>query len=116
MRRNGHDLFVVSCVALIAVISYNLGQMEALKKTPLRIEQGADIFTAGSDRDSLRGSTAGQGTPASRDVRVVASKNSKLYHHTWCSGAKLIKESNKIWFADEAAAQKAGYTLAGNCQ
>ncbi len=116
VRRNGHDLFVLSCVVLIAVISYNLGRMGALKKSPLRVLQGADIFTAGNAQDPLQALTTGQGTTVPRDVRVVASKNSKFYHYTWCSGAKLIKETNKIWFADETVAQKAGYTLAGNCR
>ncbi len=50
--------------------------------------------------------------------QVVASKNSKgkLYHFTWCPGASMIAEKNKITFASEAAAIAAGYTLAGNCQ
>ena len=117
IRRSWHDLFVLSCVALISFISYTLGRVQALEKTPLRIEQGANIYTAGEEKVSTTDILSGQGSGQSRtDRRVVASKNSNLYHFTWCSGAKRIKESNKIWFQDEATAQKAGYTLAGNCQ
>ena len=52
-----------------------------------------------------------------KDLRVVVSKASttKKYHFTWCAGAKQIKETNKLWFETELLAQKAGYTLAGNC-
>jgi hypothetical protein len=47
---------------------------------------------------------------------VVASRSGRTYHLPWCPGAESIKESNKIWFEDEAAAQKAGYQPAKNCQ
>lgn len=47
---------------------------------------------------------------------VVASKNSRLYHFLWCSGASMIAEKNKITFINETAAIAAGYTLAGNCK
>ncbi len=47
---------------------------------------------------------------------VVASKNSTKYHLPWCSGAKTIKEENKIWFTSEEKAIAAGYTKAGNCK
>lgn len=45
----------------------------------------------------------------------VASKAGTKYHHITCSGAKQIKEENKIYFADVQQAQAAGYTKAANC-
>jgi len=45
----------------------------------------------------------------------VASKNSTKYHLPWCSGAKRIKEENKVWFSSEAEAKATGRTPAANC-
>jgi predicted KAP-like P-loop ATPase len=47
---------------------------------------------------------------------IVASKGGKKYYFVWCSGAGNIKEANKRYFADELAAQKAGYTKAASCK
>lgn len=49
-------------------------------------------------------------------LQVVASKNSDKYHYPWCSGANRIKDENKIYFANPAQAEAAGYQLAGNCK
>ncbi len=116
VKQYGFDLFVVACVVLIAITSYNLGQLHALKKTPLKIGEGANFYGSGGGETMQAGS--GQSVQTPRDQRVVASKASdtKKYHHTWCSGAKRIKPENQIWFASALEAEKAGYTLAGNCQ
>lgn len=45
----------------------------------------------------------------------VASKTGKSYHLPWCSGAKLIKEENKVWFTSKDEAEARGYAPAGNC-
>lgn len=114
-----HDLFVLACIALIALISYDLGQSRALRKTPIAITQGGTIYTADSftgSQTSAPNAAAAISTP--RDQRVVASKNStsKLYYFIWCATAKRIKQENQIWFSTAALAQQAGYTLGGNCQ
>ena len=109
------DIFLAFCIVLISIISFNLGKIGALKKTPITITPGqsqADVYSAVGDKDTAENPAKPQ---AVIDRRVVVSKNSDKYHFTWCSGAKRIKEENKIWFADEATAQTAGYTKAGNC-
>ena len=49
------------------------------------------------------------------DRVVVASKSGERYHLPECSGAKRIKESNRISFPNVLAAEAAGYTPAKNC-
>jgi hypothetical protein len=49
------------------------------------------------------------------ETPFVASKSGTRYHHVTCSGAKQIKEENKIYFASARAAQAAGYSKAANC-
>ncbi|MEK7582356.1 MAG: hypothetical protein AAB452_00660 [Patescibacteria group bacterium] len=116
-----HDMFVLGCIVLIAIISYNLGRINALEKSPLKVGEGANIYNAATApiQDSSGNITARTPVPQiPRDSRVVVSKSStsKKYHYSWCSGVKTILPANQIWFENEATAQKAGYTLAGNCQ
>lgn len=106
---------------LVAIISFNLGKINALHQVPIKISDGANIYKAVSGITSQPTTQKGiSATPKPKqpaDTRVVASKNSnpKKYHFTWCSGAKRIKPENQIWFASAAEAEKAGYVLAGNC-
>jgi len=118
-----YNLFIASCIGLIAFISYNLGRIDALEKTPIRVIENnnskligggsaADIYSATKtvlDEQKL--------TAVKLDTRVVVSKasSSKKYHYTWCASASKIKEENKIWFNSDKEAEASGYTLAGNC-
>ena len=114
-----YELFMVASVAMIAIISYNLGGMQSVQKAPLKVSQDATIFNAVSGTQETGGDkTTIQKTSQPRDPRVVVSKSSssKKYHHTWCAGAKQIKPENQIWFDTAQAAESSGYTLAGNCQ
>ena len=116
VKSHQRDIFLSFCIILISFISYNLGKIGTLKKSLTTITdtgQAANIYQAG-DSKPLNTKYNIQNT-APIDRRVVVSKNSNKYHFTWCSGTKRIKEENKVWFADEAAAQAAGYTKAGNC-
>ena len=50
------------------------------------------------------------------NIEIVASKNGKVFHFPWCSGAQTIKEENKIYFKNKEEAIKKGYRLAKNCE
>ncbi len=54
--------------------------------------------------------TADQG-----EKQIVASKNGEAYYYIWCSGAKRIKEENKVYFSSKEEAEKAGYRPAKTC-
>lgn len=131
-------IFLVICIILISFTSYNLGRIHALQKTHLQItESGVESTTESlQEQPKTKASTfsatkkpqiSNRPQPATSnkkpvakvlDTRVVVSKKSKShkYHYTWCSGAKRIKEENKIWFNSAQEAESGGYTLAGNCR
>jgi hypothetical protein len=67
--------------------------------------QNGGTFGVGSSSNSQR-----------QDKIIVASKGGKKYYYVWCKGAGNIKEKNKRYFADEATAQKAGYTKSASCK
>jgi hypothetical protein len=48
--------------------------------------------------------------------KYVGSRSSKKLHLPTCSGAKSLKEENKVWFATKEAALAAGFTPAANCR
>ena len=114
-----YHIFLVICITLIGITSYNLGKINSVNKTPLQIgesallknDQKADIYTAVGNRPSAKTISK------PLDMRVVVSKasTSKKYHYSWCSSWKRIKPENQVWFNTEAEAIAAGYTLAGNC-
>lgn len=125
IKSRQHEIYLGSCVALIAIISYNLGQINSLKKTPISIKQGtmdnkqdnklkADIFDAAKSEPNSK-QLQNSKLETKLDTRVVASKNSDKYHYSWCSGAKRIKPENQIWFNSAQEAEAKGYVLAGNC-
>lgn len=128
VKKRQMDIFLIFCIILISIISYNLGQINSLKKTPITVGESsnlkADIYQATGTKTSNQNIQNTKYSPTERagnipdtklDTRVVVSKNSDKYHYSWCSGAKRIKPENQIWFDNESLAQKAGYTLAGNC-
>lgn len=120
VKQYQYDIFLTVCIILVAIIGFNLGHINALKQTPIKIEQGADIYKAiSNDKTQIANEETEpkQTSQVHTDLRVVVSKNStsKKYHFTWCPGAKQIKEENKIWFNSEQEAINAGYSLAGNC-
>ncbi len=120
VKKYQKDIFLGFCMILISVIGFNLGRINISRPIPIKttgqanINQISPAETASSPIQNKIKATPSQ----SKDPRVVASKasTSKKYHFTWCPGAKKIKETNKLWFDNESLAQKAGYTLAGNCQ
>ena len=119
-KSHQHHIFLAACIILISVISYNLGQINSLKKTPIIIKEGnalnADIYQATKPVDQNIQNTKHKIPDTKLDPRVVVSKNSDKYHYSWCSGAQRIKSENQIWFNSAQEAEAKGYVLAGNCK
>lgn len=106
------EVVLAIAVVLIAIISFESGRISALRQfnDPLEIKYAPAAIT-----DTKIVSNPVQNSQK-LDLRVVASKNSTLYHFLWCSGAQRIKEENKVIFSSEQEAQSRGYKLASNCQ
>lgn len=103
-------LFLVSlCLA------FGLGRLSLLpESTPVSIyiPQGTIQNAAlGNllDHSVLTSTRGGEG------ATIVASRNGSKYHRTDCSGAKQIKDENKVYFNTVEAARAAGYSPAANC-
>lgn len=116
-------LFLSLTIILVALLSFGIGRLSvAGDKEPVRIEYDpsmTNIQTPISNQISNPNTQTNQAT-AIRAIQsntgVVTSKNGSKYHYPHCSGAKQIKEENKIVFLTPAAAEAAGYILAANCK
>ena|SRR3989344_192878 len=97
-----HEWGIVIIVILIGLASFGLGRLSALEDA--RPAVSAVEADAGRARAMYVGG------------EVVASRNGSAYHYPWCPGAQSMSPANKIWFASEEAARRAGYSPAKNCK
>ena len=110
-------LFLSLAIILVASLSFGIGRLSVVgKREPVKIEYDEQLTTY-NPQPTTNNQTASviTGTQIPISTTVVVSKNGTKYHYLHCSGAKQIKEENKITFASPAAAEGAGYTLAANC-
>lgn len=120
VKNHQKDIFLGFCIILISVIGFDLGRMNASRQILDKTTGQADINKAYPKNTTLSPiqNKVKPSPSQSQDLRVVASKasSSKKYHYSWCVSGKRITQKNQLWFANEILAQKAGYTLAANCQ
>ena len=111
VKTNNKELYLATIIILTAVISFGLGRLSKIReeKTPITIEN-AEIG------ESKPLSTSNVDSGIKTDKIFVASRNGKKYYYAWCESANVIKEQNRIWFATQAEAEKAGYQPAANCK
>lgn len=113
-------LFLSIVIILTAFLSFGIGRLSVIgKREPIRIEYDPEL-TTDNLQPTIKSSTPSVGQTASvinalGNESVVVSKNGTKYHYSYCSGAKQIKEENKIVFKSASEAEDAGYTLAANC-
>ena len=101
----------VAIVILACSLSFGLGLLAGkdTREGELRIEELAQV-------DTLSTAQIASEEPLASGGQYVASRTGQSYHLPWCSGAKQIKEENKVWFASKEAAEAAGYAPAKNCK
>src|SRR3989338_2785989 len=114
-RRGGGELYLAAVIVLVAVISFGLGRLSKIReeKTPITIENVKENEETSESKPLL---TSNVDNEIKTDKIFVASKNGKKYYYAWCESANVIKEQNRIGFAAQAEAEKAGYQPAANCK
>lgn len=113
------DIFMVLLIVLVGSGAFLLGRLSAadtVRKSELSVTSEAPLL-ATAIHTGVAPALAPQ-IPLEANVAgmYVGSKSGKTYHLPWCSGAKRIKEENKVWFASKAEAEARGYKAAGNCK
>lgn len=115
IKRIPPDWAIVAIILLASSGSFGLGflagkdvgeKAEIQILEPVVLEAGVPGPTVSAEEKEVVMNAGGQ---------YVASKTGKSYHLPWCSGAKLIKDANKVWFSTKEEAEAKGYAPAGNC-
>jgi hypothetical protein len=96
------DLFILLILVLASSISFSFGYLAGKDaiSSDVYIDTSAAVYEAAVGEE---------------DKNFVASISGTKYHLPSCSGAKRIKEENKVWFSTKEDAELAGYGPAGNC-
>ena len=113
-------LFLSLVIILVASLSFGIGRLSVSnRREPIKIEYDESISNQASISNAINiieNSLQTENSKIENSTSVVVSKNGSKYHYPHCSGAKQIKEENKITFDSPSAAEAAGYTLAANCK
>ena len=113
-KENNKELYLTAVIILVATISFGLGRLSKIReeKTPITIENAI------TSTEIIANTTNSQRATLTVDANkiFVASRNGKKYYYAWCDSAKVIKETNRIWFATKDEAEKSGYQPAANCK
>lgn len=114
------DIFILLIITLVAIGAFLLGRIsagESARTQELRIT-GANHGAQAIQRTSSESPTTGAPTVSLTQAKgqYVGSISGTTYHLPWCSGAKRIREENKIWFASKEEAAAKGYKPAANCK
>ena len=73
VKKYQKDIFLGFCVVLISVISFNIGRINALHKTPIKITGESNVYRATIANSTLKNKTSIPAQP--KEPRVVASKS-----------------------------------------
>ena len=106
--------FLAVLLCLTGIISFFLGRssVETSLALPTGQQNKAEIIFVDAPVEPPE---AGVGEAVVEAMTIIASRNGTKYHLPTCSGAKSIKEENKIYFNSIEEAKAAGYTPAANC-
>jgi hypothetical protein len=128
LSRVPRDLLLVTIVVLASTTSFGLGILAGRDIGAGKAQNGFWIedvaATSTLPATAVSASIQAPGkipvVPAGTIVtpaagKYLASKNGTKYYLPGCTGAKRIKEENKVWFATLAEAQASGRTAAANC-
>lgn len=115
-------LFLALVIVLVALLSFGIGRLTAVEGSEgIKVEYDPELTGYRQPTTNNQGQTATVANSLTPPINnsgkaVIASKNGSKYHYSHCSGAKQIKEENKIAFVSAQEAEASGYTLAANCQ
>jgi hypothetical protein len=123
----GHDLLIILILLATAVGSFMLGRTMRPKTSPVVIQTDPSLVLVSTEQ-ALKAKSTGSPTiqnqtqaqmasvaTSTQKGDFVASKRGKRYYPVDCSGAKTLKESNKIYFQTAGEAEQKGYTLSDSC-
>lgn len=112
--RKTKEYILIITIVLLGVLSFGLGRLSAADSKPYPVTLCEDV---NKPEATLQNEASVVTALSPQETgQYVGSKNGTVYHLPWCSGAKRIREDNKVWFTTKAEAEAAGYRPAANCK
>lgn len=108
-------VFLALLIILIGVLSFGLGKLSNLNQSG---EIKIDYVDIDNNQDTSNKIQTNLNSTNSQlqttNSSVTASSKGTRYYYSWCKST--VSDKNKVSFASAILAEKAGYTLAANCQ
>lgn len=113
--KEGTDLTLGLLLILAMIVSFMLGRMSNRAQNAIIVE-GVNIKEAQINPIDYTIENASQIAKDEGTGSIVASTRGSKYYYIWCSGAKSLSATNKIYFQSESDAESAGYSLSSTCE
>ncbi len=107
-------IFVGLLVIFVSMASFSLGRLSKIFDE--RPEFNFRDVLVQEEKIPLSSSLEKRGIVQTNVSNIVATKSGQKYYFIWCKGVENLKEKNKVYFATEDDAKRAGKTLANNCK
>lgn len=124
-----HEVLLALLIVAVSLVSFLLGRLSvsplgaptSQNATVLGVKEGdtpmkKEVTPVAEKVGSVEEVSTKSESTGAPEGGYVASKSGTKYHLPWCSGAKRIKEENKVYFKTKEEAESAGYTPASNCK
>lgn len=111
-KRNGDTAFLVCAVFLVVLLAAGTTRVLFLWRMHGPITLKEESAETELSEHIQKQYMAASGLPG----LIAASRNGTRYYYPWCGGLNRVKETHKVWFPSEQAAEAAGYTLASGCE
>lgn len=105
------DIVVILIIIFVGLGGFGMGRLSV---STGNIDVPVKLINEVSSRESQSASSLN--SFKNEAGLVVASRNGTKYHYPWCSGAKRMKEENKVWFDSITSARAVGLSPAANCK
>ncbi len=100
---------------LVAILSFGAGKLSQIYRdqTPIIFQDNANCAKSQASISGIA-DDQNKSIPADTQGKIIGNKNSKIYHIPGGGSYGKISEENRVYFATEADAQKAGFRKARN--
>ncbi len=113
--KNEDKIILAIGFILVAILSFGAGKLSGVNhaQTPIIFQDNANCVKSQALISGVA-DDQNKSIPAETQGKIIGNKNSKIYHVPGGGSYGKISEENRVYFASEAEAQKAGYRKAKN--
>jgi len=108
LKENQNEIVTILGFIFVGLTCFALGRMTVQNQSNFSELSSTATMAGQSNFVKL------QQIQKNQKIQFVSSKSGSKYHWPWCSWAKKIKESHRLYFDSEQEARAAGYSRCGS--